>query len=277
MMNRFRISVLLASALVVVTGACASGGSGKASAPTIDTANAAVLTTATVAKPAAAEKITHVFVINLENENYATSWGAKSKAKYLNATLRPKGALLTQYFGIGHVSLDNYIAQISGQAPNHDTNTDCITYNDFVSTGPGAYGQELGTGCVFPSTVQTIGDQLQAAATHVEGLPGGHRQLGDVAEDVPAPGDRNVRLVDRPDQDRHVRDAARPVGVLPRHHRLARVQHARWSGSTCFPPTSPPRRRRRTSRTSRRTCATTATTPRARTVDRAGSCRPTRS
>ena len=163
-MNRFRISVPLVAVLVVVAGACASGGSGRASAPTIVTAKAAVFTNATVAKPAAAaKKISHVFVINLENENFATSWGAKSKAKYLNATLRPKGALLTQYFGIGHVSLDNYIAQISGQAPNHDTNRDCITYTDFVSTGTGAFGQELGTGCVFPSTVQTIGDQLQAA------------------------------------------------------------------------------------------------------------------
>ncbi len=27
------------------------------------------------------------------------------------------GALLTQYYGTGHVSLDNYISMISGQAP----------------------------------------------------------------------------------------------------------------------------------------------------------------
>ena len=35
------------------------------------------------AVPHAAAKISHVFVINLENENYATSWGAKSPASYL--------------------------------------------------------------------------------------------------------------------------------------------------------------------------------------------------
>ena len=115
------------------------------------------------AAPRAAAKITHVFVINLENENYATSWGATSPAKYLNGTLRKKGQLLTKYYAIGHVSLDNYIAQISGQSPNISTQTDCTTYTDFVSTGTGTYGQALGKGCVYPKTVKTIGDQLVAA------------------------------------------------------------------------------------------------------------------
>src|SRR5262249_7142953 len=102
-------------------------------------------------------------VINLENENYTTTWGATSPATYLNGTLRKQGQLLTQYYAIGHVSLDNYVAQISGQSPNISTQTDCTTYAQFVSTGTGAYGQALGKGCVYPKTIKTIGDQLTAA------------------------------------------------------------------------------------------------------------------
>ena len=161
MLKRLSPSVLLIASLALVAGACSASGSGAAAAPSKPAAATSVLTNVAVT-PAAAKKITHIFVINLENESYAASWGSKSPAKYLNATLRPKGALLTQYFAIGHVSLDNYIAQISGQSPNKDTNTDCIHYTDFVSTGTGAYGQALGSGCVYPKSVLTIGDQLQA-------------------------------------------------------------------------------------------------------------------
>ena len=115
------------SALALVAGACSGSTSKSASA---------VLTDAAV--PHAAKKITHVFVINLENEDFQTSWGPTSPAKYLNGTLRKKGQLLTKYYAIGHVSLDNYIAQISGQSPNLSTQTDCTTYTPFVSTGTSA-------------------------------------------------------------------------------------------------------------------------------------------
>ena len=145
-------------ALVLVAGACSSSGSGKAASTS--PADRSVLT---AAHPSVKPALAHLFVINLENENYAHTWGPTSKAKYLNGTLRKKGVLLSKYYGIGHVSLDNYIAQISGQAPNKETQTDCIHYTDFVSTGQGAYGQELGQGCVFPASVLTIGDQLTTA------------------------------------------------------------------------------------------------------------------
>jgi hypothetical protein len=104
-----------------------------------------------------------VFVINLENQDFASVWGPSSPAKYLNRTLRPQGQLLTEYFGIGHASLDNYIAQISGQAPNPQTQADCPNFAPFAATGVGADAQALGQGCVFPPSVQTIGDQLHAA------------------------------------------------------------------------------------------------------------------
>lgn len=105
----------------------------------------------------------HVFVINLENEGFATTFGAKSPAPYLAKTLRSQGNLLTQYYGIGHNSLDNYIAQISGQAPNPQTQGDCQVYTNFTAAPvTAANGQVAGTGCVYPSSVKTIADQLTA-------------------------------------------------------------------------------------------------------------------
>ena len=97
-----------------------------------------------------ARPIGHVFVINLENKDYGDDVGRGSAAHYLNGTLVPQGVLLTQYYGIGHVSLDNYIAEISGQSPNPTTQSDCITYSEFARTGTGAYGQALGHGLRVP-------------------------------------------------------------------------------------------------------------------------------
>jgi phosphatidylinositol-3-phosphatase len=165
MVNRGSFRPLgLVAVLLLVAGACSSSGSGKASPTTVapSTTTRGVTPTTTVSS-GTARKITHVFVINLENENFDTSWGPQSPATYLNGTLVPQGQLLTQYFGIGHASLDNYIAQISGQAPNPQTQADCPNFSDFVSTGTGQYQQALGQGCVYPASVKTIGDQLTAA------------------------------------------------------------------------------------------------------------------
>ena len=106
--------------------------------------------------------IKHVFVINLENKGYDETFGATSPAPYLSQTLRSQGVLLEQYYGIGHVSLDNYIAEVSGQGPSKQTQLDCTTYTEFVSTGTGDLGQALGDGCVYPKSVKTIADQLTA-------------------------------------------------------------------------------------------------------------------
>ncbi len=117
---------------------------------------------AVAARPAA--PVRHVFLIVLENEPFHATFGPDSPAPYLARTLPRRGALLTQYYGVGHFSLDNYIAMVSGQAPNPDTQQDCPIYNEFVATGPvGAYGQLPGHGCVYPTSVPTIADQFEAA------------------------------------------------------------------------------------------------------------------
>ncbi|MEA5454158.1 alkaline phosphatase family protein [Sinomonas sp. JGH33] len=128
----------------------------------------------------------HVFVINLENEGFDTTWGANSAAPYLSQTLRAQGVLLNSYYGIGHNSLDNYIAEISGQGPNSQTQGDCQVYSPFVQTGTVAPGQAVGSGCVYPTGVQTVADQLTAAGKiwkgYMEdmGTPCRHPQLGAV-------------------------------------------------------------------------------------------------
>jgi hypothetical protein len=70
----------------------------------------------------------HVAIIVLENQNYNTSWGAGSVAHYLNS-LRGQGVFNDQYFATGHVSLDNYIAMVSGQPWNPVTGSDCLAQN----------------------------------------------------------------------------------------------------------------------------------------------------
>jgi hypothetical protein len=117
--------------------------------------------------------IKHVIVIDLENESIGTTFGPNSPAVYLNKTLLPEGEFLQGYYATGHVSLDNYVAQVSGQAPNLMTNSDCsiATGGAFNDLAPGtldvnqtAYpGQVDGQGCVYPSSVQTIGNQLDSA------------------------------------------------------------------------------------------------------------------
>lgn len=112
---------------------------------------------------AAAGKPGHVFVINLENKGYNKVWGAGSEAPYLSKTLRGQGVLLTQYYGIAHNSLPDYLAQISGQGSNEMTRNDCPTYTPFTQTGTASPGQVHGTGCVYPASVPTVAGQLTAA------------------------------------------------------------------------------------------------------------------
>jgi len=108
--------------------------------------------------------IRHVFVLILENESYPVTFGQHSPAPYLAQTLPARGALLTQYYAIGHASLDNYIALVSGQAPNEQTQLDCAVFADFKASAPAldAHGQLLGSGCVYPTSVRTLPDQLEA-------------------------------------------------------------------------------------------------------------------
>jgi hypothetical protein len=116
---------------------------------------------AATASAAPLPDVGHVFIVVLENEGYGVTFGPRSPASYLKQ-LRRQGAVVRNYYGIGHFSLDNYIALISGQAPNPATGQDCTQFTEFVSTGVTADGQAIGSGCVYPASVATIANQLQA-------------------------------------------------------------------------------------------------------------------
>lgn len=120
-----------------------------------------------VGTPAAAATslppIRHVWIVMLENESDANAFESTQNS-YL-PSLRAQGAYIPGYFGTGHQSLDNYIALMSGQGANSDTQGDCQVYQD-VAPGQAdgaAYGQTTASsGCVYPSGTRTLVDQLSA-------------------------------------------------------------------------------------------------------------------
>ena len=89
-------------------------------------------------------KIGHVFVIVLENENADVTFGPDSPAPYLAEGLPSRGVFLPNYYGVTHLSLGNYVAMISGQGSNVETQADCQFYTDVVPGLPAIDGQVLG-------------------------------------------------------------------------------------------------------------------------------------
>ena len=101
-----------------------------------------------------------MFVVNIENKGFAETWGPSSAAPYLAQTLRSKGVLLHFYYGTAHHSEPNYVAQISGQGPNAQMQSDCRVYSAFKQHGTRWPGQAVGTGCVFPKDVDSLPLQM---------------------------------------------------------------------------------------------------------------------
>ncbi|MGZ4635289.1 alkaline phosphatase family protein [Oryzihumus sp.] len=163
-----------------------------AAAATALTTLVAATTTASAAapKPKASASylppVKHVFVINLENKGYDETWGPGSAAPYLSQTLRSQGVLLSSYYGTAHNSQPNYVAQVSGQGPNGQMQADCQTYSNFTGSGTVAPGQAVGSGCVFPTSVPSLPDQLTGKGLswrgYMEdmGTPCRHPQVGAV-------------------------------------------------------------------------------------------------
>lgn len=126
-------------------------------------------------------KIKHVWLIVLENKAYDATLTGLNDDSYLSQTLPSQGALLTNYYGTGHSSLDNYISLFSGQAPVTDDQDDCPAYDALegkvemsgsLKTNPN-FGQFVSAagvdapagdnGCVYPSSVPTVFNQLNAS------------------------------------------------------------------------------------------------------------------
>jgi phosphatidylinositol-3-phosphatase len=152
--------LLAAAVLPLVFAACTS----TAGRPGPGTGTTGTVAGSGSAGPGGPRAVRHVRVIELENQGYAQSFGTPSADPYLATTLPRTGALLENYYAIGHSSAANYIAQVSGQAPDIATQIDCPVWTPFhgqVIAGPDR--QVLGEGCVYPAAVPTLGDQLSAA------------------------------------------------------------------------------------------------------------------
>jgi len=159
------VSMALATVLLMLTG--------------IPSAVASSSHDETHSSASALPPIKHVWFIILENKSYDATFTGLNNNTYLWKTLPSQGTLLTNYYGTGHFSLDNYVALASGQAPQADMQNDCPTYKDMagaLDTNPADpnYGQyvantgtaspyTIGAGCVYPSSVPTLFNQLSAA------------------------------------------------------------------------------------------------------------------
>jgi phosphatidylinositol-3-phosphatase len=132
-----------------------TGGSG-------DDDNAGTTPATTTTPTSTLPKVSHVFEIALSTTSYAAAFADKSAAPYLHS-LEAKGTVLRGYESLGHGELADYLAAVSGQEPNAATSAGCTKYEEF-RTGAVAKSNGLvpGTGCVYPETALTIGDQVTA-------------------------------------------------------------------------------------------------------------------
>ena len=186
--RRYGVKTLIG--LVGIVAACSLTATlPAASANTAAQANSITFTAS--GTPVGAVK--HVWLIILENKSYDATFTGLNNNSYLWKTLPAQGALLKDYYGTGHFSLDNYTSMVSGQGPSPADQNDCPVYGDEqgtvvaspatkdgpttdrgqfaetgapyanpVSGGP-AEGAHGGTGCVYPASVPTLFNQLDAA------------------------------------------------------------------------------------------------------------------
>jgi hypothetical protein len=180
---------------------------------------AALLTTpagAAGTKPFKQPRVRHVWVIVLENQSYASTFGEPTADPYLAQTLPAQGALLQDYYATGHESNDNYLSLVSGQPPNADTQADCQIFSDFAGGLELPGGVEAGEGCVYPSSVQNIGTQLSAAShkwkAYQQDMGNGP---GARERRLRAPRAERARRNAESGAGRRLRHASRPVRLLP--------------------------------------------------------------
>jgi len=107
--------------------------------------------------------IKHVFVIMLSGNGYQQAFGLQAPDNYLAVTLRRRGELIENYYGVAGGSLANEIGLVSGQGPTAQTAQDCPTFDTVVPGTIGAHKQIIGNGCVYPPATSTLPAQLTAA------------------------------------------------------------------------------------------------------------------
>jgi phosphatidylinositol-3-phosphatase len=117
--------------------------------------------------------IKNVFLIVLSGQGFDAAFGVSSQAPYLSKTLTRQGELVDNYYAVTGGELANEIALVSGQGPTPQTAVNCPLYTEITPATMGTQGQILGSGCVYPRQVLTLGDQLtdngQTWKAYIEG------------------------------------------------------------------------------------------------------------
>jgi hypothetical protein len=145
-------------------------------------------------------RVKHVWLIIMENKSFDATFTGLNNNTFLWQTLPSQGVLLENYYGTGHFSQDNYISLAAGQAPITDTQSDCPQYTNatgsvsatgsltsnpnfgqFVSAA-GANAAPGQMGCVYPSSVPTVFNQLDSAHVSWKGYA---QDLTAAAADTP--------------------------------------------------------------------------------------------
>jgi phosphatidylinositol-3-phosphatase len=137
----------------------------SSSAPATSTpATTSTSTSTTTATSTPLPKVKHVFLIALTTPSFRAAFGRGSKAVYLRRVLERKGTVLRDYRSLAAGELPDYLAMVSGQAPNRDTRAGCTSYTDFSARARiASTGAIRGPGCIYPNTVLTLGDQVTAS------------------------------------------------------------------------------------------------------------------
>lgn len=171
-----------------------------------------------VSTPVTQQSIKHVFVLTMENKSYNDTFSTSTQDPDLQAMAR-QGALLTQYFGTGHVSLDNYVSMMSGQPSTKETQSDCFQgFNDAVADGWDAANPKIlktqnGMGCVYPKDVKTFVNQLDEINLTWKGYMG---DMGnDPAREAPRCGHPKIGAID------NTQSAQAPTADVPQGDQYA--------------------------------------------------------
>ena len=144
-----------------VSGSDATSTPATTATSTTSTTTTSTITTATSAP---LPTVKHVFLIALTTPSFRAAFGRGSKAVYLRRVLERKGTVLRDYRSLGSGELPDYLAMVSGQAPNRDTRAGCTSYIDFSARARiASSGAIRGPGCIYPDTILTVGDQVTAS------------------------------------------------------------------------------------------------------------------
>src|SRR5664280_290558 len=117
--------------------------------------------------------VKHVWLIILENKSYDEVFTGLNQNSYLWQTLPQQGALLTNYYGTGHFSMDNYISMVSGQSPSYGVQDDCSTTANMTNNNSGIITTgTVGTTTYVTGTTPGVSDTVPGRDDGACGYPG---------------------------------------------------------------------------------------------------------